>query len=468
MDQVLNAKSKRKLLLIFSLFLYSIYLNGQTLVPFNLSDPYNFSQKDVVGFCYVDSTTLEKKMFNKLALEECTFFNNRGFAFVQTSDFRLFIIDKNFKSLYWTFYTTDNQIEIKPKYNNDFSDFIFYINYRDVSFDASTPWKKNIKMRNSVFSDRLIDLEFSDLGAYNEGFFSFAQDRGGQKKWGFIDATTGNIIVDALYDEVRYFHNNYAAVKSPLGWGFVNRYGDEVISAIYPDVSDFYGSNAFVTLENKSTRTKNVFLIDSLGKKRIFVANDFNYWKWRPIPPSKKFLLEYSAKTGTATLMNTAGQKSTVTFPSKRFSIEYCDSFFIFYDPWTSVYNKSVHSAEIYNSNGKVIVPLHKYSQVKTISDGLFLVEKNGAWGYINHKGVEVIPLKYHEARSFVNGIAVVRSLKGYTLINKKGKELVPHFPNLDNRIKISPLRNGFIEFSVEGYRYFKHYYDLNGKKYTE
>lgn len=56
--------------------------------------------------------------------------------------------------------------------------------------------------------------------------------------------------------------------------------------------------------------------------------------------------------------------------------------------------------------------------------NGLALVKQNGLWGYIDKRGVTIIPFQYQQAKSFSNGIAAVRLPLGWTFIAKDGKNL--------------------------------------------
>lgn len=79
--------------------------------------------------------------------------------------------------------------------------------------------------------------------------------------------------------------------------------------------------------------------------------------------------------------------------------------------------------------SGKPVVEA-KYDKVGAFSDGMYAVKLGFAWGYVNDKGVLVIPTKYQEARNFVQGLACVRlcddnkTAKGckYGYIDKTGK----------------------------------------------
>jgi len=67
-----------------------------------------------------------------------------------------------------------------------------------------------------------------------------------------------------------------------------------------------------------------------------------------------------------------------------------------------------------------------QYDQVGEAKEGFTPVSKKDKWGYINSKGVLVIPLKYDYALEFENGIASVQLNEKWGYVNTKGKEVVP------------------------------------------
>lgn len=87
---------------------------------------------------------------------------------------------------------------------------------------------------------------------------------------------------------------------------------------------------------------------------------------------------------------------------------------------------------------------VRQYDQLEPFSDGMAAVGKNGKWGYINHKGEEVIPCQFdseHEimyagiesvgtycvSHAFCEGVAVVRLNEKWGVIDKKGNVIVEY-----------------------------------------
>ncbi|MGB3005654.1 MAG: WG repeat-containing protein [Chitinophagaceae bacterium] len=73
------------------------------------------------------------------------------------------------------------------------------------------------------------------------------------------------------------------------------------------------------------------------------------------------------------------------------------------------------------------------YEQTGETSEGLTAVAKNKKWGFINAKGVLVVPLKYDDVMPFENGLASVVLNEKWGYVNKVGKEIVAvKYDNID------------------------------------
>lgn len=78
-----------------------------------------------------------------------------------------------------------------------------------------------------------------------------------------------------------------------------------------------------------------------------------------------------------------------------------------------------------FNTKGEVVVETGKYDYVNNYSCGLVLVEKDGKYGYVDTKGVEVVPCNFEVARSFSEEVALVRMNGKYGYIDLKGNYIV-------------------------------------------
>ena len=74
--------------------------------------------------------------------------------------------------------------------------------------------------------------------------------------------------------------------------------------------------------------------------------------------------------------------------------------------------------------SGKFIIKPGKYEEIKSFSDGMSLVMKNGKYGFVDANGKLAVKLKYDMANDFNNGFACVLKKKHWYLIDKNGKEV--------------------------------------------
>lgn len=93
-------------------------------------------------------------------------------------------------------------------------------------------------------------------------------------KYGFIDFD-GNVISEAVWSEVRDFHDGYAAVKDS-DWGLIDMRGNVVVETKFDKISDVESGYAIATLRNSGKLYTNV--IDMQG-------NVINPYKWSYTTP---------------------------------------------------------------------------------------------------------------------------------------------------------------------------------------
>ncbi|MDO5130027.1 MAG: WG repeat-containing protein, partial [Prevotellaceae bacterium] len=92
----------------------------------------------------------------------------------------------------------------------------------------------------------------------------------------------------------------------------------------------------------------------------------------------------------------------------------------------TSLYLVSREGKWGYNDKtGREVIPC-EYDNAEDFSEGLAKVQKSGKWGYIDKTGSEVIPCKYDGAANFREGLAVVEKSDKWGYIDKTGREVIP------------------------------------------
>lgn len=76
-------------------------------------------------------------------------------------------------------------------------------------------------------------------------------------------------------------------------------------------------------------------------------------------------------------------------------------------------------------TNNKSVRIFDKFDYIGQLSEGLQAVAKNCKWGYIDEKGIEIIPLKYDHADKFSEGKAAVKLEGQYGFINKNDETVI-------------------------------------------
>ena len=93
------------------------------------------------------------------------------------------------------------------------------------------------------------------------------------------------------------------------------------------------------------------------------------------------------------------------------------------------IYDKLVNggmSVDFIAKNGLGETVMDCFESKKSNEISLYLVVREGKWGYIDKTGREVIPCKYDNAWSFCEGLVVVMKSDKYGYIDKTGREVIP------------------------------------------
>lgn len=101
------------------------------------------------------------------------------------------------------------------------------------------------------------------------------------------------------------------------------------------------------------------------------------------------------------------------------------------------------------DKTGKFIVPLNAYQSIRsTFDDNIFIVNKDGKWGFIDATGKEIIPPIYDDAMSFEDGFGIVAIDGNVGVIDGHNQTIIPFkFYNIEalsnQLISTQKTRNG-------------------------
>ena len=252
-------------------------------------------------------------------------------------------------------------------------------------------------------------------------------------KHGYID-TTGNYIVEPVYDEINPFSEGLAAVKIKDKWGFIDTEGKVIIKPQFLNVEpvltvdrgkfwlchnvDLYNFNnglAKVLMRFKygDSYYEKFCFIDKTGNfpiKATFDVNSIFYGKIAAVSIYSKSDATYSTHYDDISFINNEGDIITEKWNIATFS-----------NGIVNVKSSLCKIGFIDKSGNIVIEP--KFDSTNIFSNGLAAVKIGKGWGYIDTTGNIVIPPIFTIAKNFSKGVAIVKWDKWY-LFNKQGKVL--------------------------------------------
>jgi pimeloyl-ACP methyl ester carboxylesterase len=196
-----------------------------------------------------------------------------------------------------------------------------------------------------------------------------------EKKMGYKDSVTNEIVIPAKYIFASQFCNGAALVDSDSRYSLINKNGDVVLSFNYDFIFPYSEGLAFVM------KNKKYGFIDCTGKEVI------------PLIYDRVSIF----KDGLACVKLN--------------------------DKWGFI-----------DKTGKAVVPIQYDWVEKYFHEGLTVVNmggsgypfhlRGGKWGFVNQKGEEVIPLIYDSAENFKNGTAYVKLNHKKFFINRNGERI--------------------------------------------
>lgn len=233
------------------------------------------------------------------------------------------------------------------------------------------------------------------------------------------------------FDDMRYIDDNLVAVKLNKDWGVMERFiandeieaefstGDsgltygKVVTAIkYDEVGDICSGLILVQL-------KGVWgFIDERGKEVFFFPK---YDKVDYFRQDGLCIVGLNKKYG---FIDRTGKE---IIPLKY------DRAYSFYKGTATVLYKGVYGF-VDKVGNEYLFPQYDTSSY-LFEDDLCPVSSKGKWGYINKKGIEVIPLKYNECKEFSEGLAAVKLNNKWGFINKENEIVIPIIYDRVNKI---------------------------------
>jgi hypothetical protein len=247
---------------------------------------------------------------------------------------------------------------------------------------------------------------FDSLGFW-AGWASVAQVKKPDQtlKWGVID-TLGATKIDFLFDFIGPFNNGLARAQIDGKWGYINIEGKWSIEPTYDWAGDIIDGIARVQTVTSNLETGYI-RIDNLsglscpiaiqGGNRLTLGEDFSEGLaavkqddlWGYINQEGQWILKPQFVEAGDFI---GGQMPVLTPNGWRL----CDK------------------------NGTFVSK--QYVQLESASCGLSRFFQHEKWGFINQKGIEIIPAKFDEISDFCQGYAIGIHEGQFIVINTKGE----------------------------------------------
>lgn len=234
-------------------------------------------------------------------------------------------------------------------------------------------------------------------------------------RYGFSDATGQIVIQPAFHRAHERFYEGLAGVGTPRGFGYIDEFGSLVIPPHFMDGGSFSEGLAAVCVEGKWG------YIDKQGKVAIPPEYDEagpfengvavvgiaagslrNEMRSRFVDAELDMIRYVIDKNGARRATNLDRLSKPFVVYTVRYSNGTCDVF-------DSLNNRVTTSS---------------FEAIRTFSEGLAPVKRDGRFGYINTSGEMVIPCIYDFAGHFSAGVARVGRGGSFSWIRTDGSEL--------------------------------------------
>ena len=231
---------------------------------------------------------------------------------------------------------------------------------------------------------KTLDRNIVEAYAFSDGLAAFKSSNG---LYGYLDKN-GNVVIEAQYDLAGTFHDGYAVA-----------------------IPNYKEKNYTQVIINKKNE-----ISFSVKKEKYDLAFVYKEGKFAAIKntASDDPLITYLNQKGDEVLKPMTGYSLADSFK---------DGFSI-----VSSYDDSQNSWEsgVINANGEEVIRKGKYSRIRNLGEGLFLVMKSDEKiGIVDKEDNLVVPFEYTDGCSLKLGdFFILQSGKYCLLVNRKGEEV--------------------------------------------
>lgn len=232
------------------------------------------------------------------------------------------------------------------------------------------------------------------------------------KKYQFRDIL-GNFLPQT-YEDARSFCSGLAAVKQKDKWGFMDTTGKKVIGFKYDDAGFFANGKASVQYRNKE------LIIDETGTE---IVTDYRF-----IAPYSERLAWVRNDRHDIGYIDTDGNEVIPCYEGRKYGSNFSGGLAAVVDtmPNLSYIDKDGHvifwfKKGAFKSDANLAENIHLHR----FSEGLAAVRKEGAWGFINHKGNWAVEPTLQKVTPFSEGLAAVKKDRYWVFVDENGHVVV-------------------------------------------
>jgi hypothetical protein len=278
-----------------------------------------------------------------------------------------------------------------------------------------------------------------DQFRYQDGYFLAGTGKP-NPSWSLID-TFGIVKTHFNYDAIRSPGEGLFPIKRRNKWGFINRYGIEVIPAIYDKVTDFKDGVARVVYfdEEGVIDHQGEWLLKPRNEKILWLGSDRYLGTSYGLYFLKDFSGTYIYFTNNELTMvnNLVHELDSNKNIIKRLSL--AGTFVYHSDKYEPQYGESEGLAIIKKNNKYGFVDkngmlriAYRYDSVRLFSEGLAAMKINNHWGFIDNLEIIKIQPQYDKVSDFVDGHALIYSNDLAGVITQDGEVVIkPAYDNI-------------------------------------
>lgn len=231
---------------------------------------------------------------------------------------------------------------------------------------------------------KTLDRNIVEACAFSDGLAAFKSSNG---LYGYLD-NNGNVVIEAQYDLAGSFHDGYAVA-----------------------IPNYKEKNYTQVIINKKNE-----ISFSVKKEKYDLAFVYKDGKFAAIKNT-------ASDDPLITYLNQKGDEVLKPMTGYSFADSFKDGFSI-----VSSYDDSQNSWEsgVINANGEEVIRKGKYSRIRNLGEGLFLVMKSDEKiGIVDKEDNLVVPFEYTDGCSLKLGdFFILQSGKYCLLVNRKGEEV--------------------------------------------